>query len=47
LSVALSGRQEKHSKISYFAAATARVITNIPTLSRCHILNWVMLTVLI
>ena len=27
------------------AAATARVIINIPTLSTCHILNWVMLTV--
>jgi hypothetical protein len=41
--VALSGGQEKHSNISYyFAAATARVITNIPTSSGCQILDWVV-----
>ena len=28
--------------MSYFAAATARVITNIPTLSGNEILNWVV-----
>ena len=40
--MALSGRQEKHNKISYFAAATARVIINIPTLPGCWMLNLVV-----
>jgi len=37
----LVGRQEKHSIISYCAAT--RVITNIPTLRGCLILNFFVL----
>ena len=40
--MALSGGQEKHSNINYFAAATARVITDIPALSGCQTLNLVV-----
>jgi len=40
--VALSGWQEKHSNINYFAAVTAGVITNIPTLSGSQMLNLIV-----
>jgi len=38
-------RRAGEAQLFYFAAATARVITNIPTFSGCQILNWVMFKV--
>ena len=39
-----AGKAQQH-KLFYLAAATARVITNIPTFSGCQILNCVMFKV--